>query len=66
MTQTQAILQHLRCGPITPWAALELYGCFRLAARVAELRQDGHAITTELVDSPDGKRFARYRLTKVG
>jgi hypothetical protein len=66
MTQNQAILKHLRERPITPMAALKLYGCFRLAARVAELRQSGHAIATERVRHPEGKTFARYRLTKVG
>lgn len=40
MTQEDAILQHMQLGQrITPLEALNLYGCFRLAARIYELRQ---------------------------
>lgn len=40
MTQEDAILQHMKLGQrITPLEALNLYGCFRLAARIHELRQ---------------------------
>ena len=38
MTQTDEILQALRAGErLTPLAALERFGCFRLAARIHEL-----------------------------
>lgn len=40
MTQENAILQHMQLGQrITPLEALHMYGCFRLAARIHELRQ---------------------------
>lgn len=61
-TQQQAILNHLRSGkPITPIDALERYGCFRLSARISDLKAQGHRITTEMVKKED-KRFASYRL----
>jgi hypothetical protein len=41
--------------------ALERFGCFRLAARIADLRSQGHNINTATV-SKHGKEFAEYRL----
>lgn len=62
MSQTQAILDHMKRGqPITPMDALRLYGCFRLAARVADLRESGHPIERQLIRK-DGKTYAEYRL----
>lgn len=49
---------------ITPLEALNRYGCMRLAAVIHRLREDGHRITTEMVTTPEGKRFARYRMDK--
>lgn len=61
--QCTSILQHLEeYGSIEPIAALDLYGCFRLAARISDLRRRGHVIRTEIVESEDGKRWARYCL----
>ena len=64
MSQTQDILESLRQGPITPLEALDRHGCFRLAARIVELRQAGHQVVTHMVKQ-DGKTFAQYVLTKV-
>ena len=44
--------------------ALDEAGSFRLAARIADLRADGVQIDAELEASPDGKRYARYRLSE--
>ena len=63
MSQTQDILESLRQGPITPLEALDRHGCFRLAARIVELRQAGHQVVTNRV-TRDGKTFAEYVLTK--
>lgn len=61
MSQTEQIFGHLkRHGTITPMQALERYGCFRLAARINDLRAKGYGIETDLVER-GGKRFARYR-----
>ena len=61
MSQSQDILNHLiDHGSITAIEALENFGCFRLAARINDLRHDGHNIHTTNVDLPNGKRIARY------
>lgn len=65
MTQADQILLHLQSGQtITPIEALELFRCFRLAARIADLKSLGHNILTEMVESPEGKRYARYSLVR--
>jgi len=62
MTQTKMILKDLQRGKaITPIDALRDYQCFRLAARVADLREQGHDIVTDEIVK-DGKRYASYRL----
>lgn len=63
MTQADMILQHMReKGPITPIQALQLYGCFRLAARISELKERGISISTEVASGDNGKHWARYSL----
>jgi len=64
MSQNQQILAALQSGmKITPMTALRLYGCFRLAARILDLRNDGHDIKTDMVWIKKGeKRVARYSL----
>ncbi len=60
MSQCDQILAHLkREGSITPLEALRLYQSLRLAARVEELRAQGHAIQTQMIERK-GKRFAKY------
>jgi Helix-turn-helix domain len=62
-TQAEAILEHLRAGgSITPLDALTEFGCFRLAARIYDLRRAGVAIEEEAVTLTGGKTVARYRL----
>jgi len=63
-SQRDLILKHMTDrGPITPIDALHLYGCLRLAARIFELRRDGHKIAMETVTSPSSKvHWARYWL----
>ena len=64
MTQTQRILIYLKTGKsLTPLEALNKFGCFRLAARIADLRRDGHTIWTNYVQK-DKKIFAAYKLSK--
>jgi hypothetical protein len=60
-SQKELIRRHLIRQPISPLEALEDYGCFRLAARIAELREDGHNIET-VQTRQGGKTFATYRL----
>lgn len=61
-TQNEAILSALLAGDtLTPLDALRRFGCFRLGARIWDLKERGHNITMEMV-SANGKRFASYRL----
>ncbi len=61
-SQTDAILRHLQEeGPLTPIEALNLYGCFRLAARISDLRAAGFPIVTDTV-TRNGRHYASYRL----
>ncbi len=48
MTSTkQLILEHLKhFGSIEPLTALREYGCYRLGARISDLRQEGYNIVT--------------------
>jgi len=64
-TQTRAILAHLRQHrTITALEALDHHQCFRLAARIKDLRDEGHDIHTERVEVDTGKRIAEYTLIK--
>jgi flagellar biosynthesis protein FlhB len=63
MSHTMQVLNHLENKPITAMDALNDYGCFRLAARINELRMSGHNIKTE-IKNQDGKRYAMYYLLK--
>ena len=69
MTQTEAILASLvkrgRRG-ITPLEALNEHGCFRLGARIWDLKRQGHLIGKEMVKLDSGKRVARYWLVGEG
>lgn len=65
MSQDLAILNHLKSGKsLTPTEALSLFGCFRLAARISDLKSQGFVIETEIVKS-NGKRYARYFIPPV-
>jgi hypothetical protein len=62
MTHNDLILQHLEQGrTITAIEALVLFGCFRLAARIKELRDAGHNIVTYR-GRPGSRAIASYRL----
>lgn len=61
-SQNEEILSWLQRGKsLTPLTALERFGCFRLSARILNLRQQGHKIEMTLVEYK-GKRFASYHL----
>lgn len=62
MTQTEWILEALKRAPVTAMDALEGCGCFRLAARIKDLRQAGHNIETNDLKLPNGKHVAQYQL----
>lgn len=63
LTQANAILAYMKAGNgITPMDALNLCGCFRLSARIADLKQRGYDIVTEKIKVDGGKYVARYHL----
>ena len=63
ISQNAKILAHLKTGaPITPVGALKLYGCFRLSARIKDLREAGHNIVTDRAEGE--KKFAIYSLVR--
>jgi hypothetical protein len=60
--QTQQILEALQNGEsLTPIDALNRFGCFRLGARILDLKKLGYDIKTDMVNNGK-KRFASYRL----
>lgn len=68
MTQHADVLDRLRKGPLTPGEALSELGVMRLSAVIYDLKAEGHAITSELVEVPTRKgtaRVARYTLTET-
>jgi hypothetical protein len=64
--QKERILERLQEGPLTALEALENLGVMRMAARVHDLRADGHPIVCETVVVPnrfsEESRVARYSL----
>jgi hypothetical protein len=48
---------------ITPLQALQWFGCMRLAARIRDLRDDGHDIAAVWYHTPD-KKVKRYSLLR--
>jgi len=64
-TQRQLILKYLKSGnAITPFEALNLFGCQRLASRIHELKKIGCEIENIWLNIPGGKKVARYRFVK--
>lgn len=65
-TQTQRIRKHLEDGKtITPAIAIAVYGIFRLAAVVNDLRNMGVEIDAVIKHDEMGKKYAEYRLRKA-
>ncbi|MDR2457834.1 MAG: helix-turn-helix domain-containing protein [Clostridiales Family XIII bacterium] len=69
MTHCEQILMHIKKhGSITPLQALNLYGCYRLGARVYDLRRKGVKIRTNRVFTVNRKTpnkntyYAKYTL----
>lgn len=61
-TQKEQIKKYLLSRKtITPIQALNKFGCFRLAAVIYKLKNEGLKIVTE-IEYNKNKQFARYRL----
>ena len=70
MTQKQQILEHLfEYNTITSLEAIQEYGITRLAARIAQLREDGFKIVTTIKNGKNryGKTvtYAEYSFGKA-
>ena len=58
MTQIKNVLDQGR--HITPLDALNEFGCFRLAARIYDLKQDGYPVSKYTEVKSNGKRVTYY------
>ena len=70
ISQANAILKHLQDGNgITPMDALNLCGCFRLSARIADLKKMGYLFSVEMKKGKnrygEPTHYAEYRLIEV-
>ncbi len=66
-SQNAMIAAHLRKGArLTAMEALQKFGCFRLAARVLDLKTSGMDIRAEMIPTLGGARVAQYSIEKVG
>ena len=65
-SQSAKVLYHLEnYGSLTAIEALELFACFRLAARINDLKEAGHNIQMEMKKMKNGKKIAVYFLPKI-
>ena len=63
MSQNKQIADYLNKGKkLTPIDALNKFGCFRLAARIADLRNEGMNIVTNTIKLENKKQIAQYSL----
>jgi hypothetical protein len=63
MNQNKQIAKYLKRGKkLTPIEALIKFQCFRLAARISDLRKDGMNIKTTIVKLNNNKQVAQYSL----
>lgn len=62
-SQCKMILSHLQSGQkLTVLDSMKLFNCYRLSARIKNLRDMGYQIETEMVKTTSGKRIAEYRM----
>ena len=66
MTQNERVLKYMRdFGSITQLEAIRDLGCMRLAARIDDLKREGHMICSDTEKSKnrygENTRYARYR-----
>ena len=65
-SQSAKVLYHLEnYGSLTAIEALKLFACFRLAARINDLKEAGHNIQMEMKKMKNGKKIAVYSLPKI-
>ena len=63
MSQNKQIAAYLNKGKkLTTLDALNKFGCFRLAARIADLRNNGMSIVTKTIKLDNNKQIAQYSI----
>lgn len=63
ISQKSQIRAWLESGKaINPMIALKEFGCFRLGARIWDLRDEGMTISTTMIDNGKGASYAEYRM----
>ena len=63
MSQNKQIADYLNRGKkLTTIDALNKFGCFRLASRINDLRNDGMNITTKIIKLDNKKQVAQYSI----
>jgi len=64
-SQTTQILWHLKAGySLTPIDALNMFGCFRLGARIWDIKKMGFNVKSKLITTNTNKVVAEYSLGK--
>jgi hypothetical protein len=60
-SQESKILDYmLRGNRITGMDALQMFACFRLPARIADIEKRGFKIQSQFITTPTGKRVKQY------
>ena len=63
MSQNKQIADYLSKGKkLTTLDALNKFGCFRLASRINDLRNDGMKISTKIIKLENKKQIAQYSI----
>jgi hypothetical protein len=63
MSQNKQIADYLNKGKkLTTLDALNKFGCFRLASRINDLRNEGMNISTKIIKLENKKQIAQYSL----
>ena len=63
MSQNKQIADYLNKGKkLTPIDALNKFGCFRLASRINDFRNDGMNIVTKTIKLDNNKQVAQYSI----
>jgi len=64
-SQSDKILAYMQNGgAITAALAVDLFNCYRLAARIADIRQRGYIVKTQYRSTPNGGRYAVYSMSE--
>lgn len=65
-SQTDMILEYLLAGnKLTALDALDKFHCFRLGARIWDIRQMGYEVVKQTITTPGGARIAVYSIPEV-